>query len=190
MLWIMETCLIDPAPAPSTDAEARDGEPSPWVILSVDDDELVHVVTRRALRDLRFEGRRMHVLAAESATEAREKLVRHPHIDLILLDVAMESPQSGLDLLRELRRKPQHRRTRIILRTGKRGLASPIEMVTRYEIDGYYPKGDLSLDALQLQVVTSLRTARLFQELEQSHDALEEVRRQLGYASSPEAVQA
>ena len=170
-------------PVRSTDDDPRAEEAAPWLILSVDDDELVHTVTRRALRDLRFEGRGMHVLSAESAAEAREKLARRPDIDLILLDVAMEGPHSGLDLLHELRQEPQHRRTRIILRTGKRNLESPIEMVTRHEIDGFCPKGEVSLDALQLLVVTSLRTARLLKELERSHRALAEARQALEHAS-------
>jgi two-component system cell cycle response regulator len=161
-----------PDAAPSVSIDPRIGDVPPWVILSVDDDELIHMVTRRALRDLRFEGRGMHVLAAESAAEARDKLTRRADISLILLDVAMESQQAGLDLLRQLREQPQHRLTRIILRTGKRDLVSPLEMVARYEIDGYYFKGDHSLDALQLLVLTSLRTARLLQDLERSNDAL------------------
>lgn len=164
-------------PFPSTDPSAT--EAPPWVILSVDDDELVHLVTRRALRDLRFEGRGVHVLAAESAAEAREKLARRPDIKLIFLDVSLETAQSGLDLLRELREQPQHRHTRIILRSGHRPIASPLEMVGRYEIDGYYFKGDHTLDALQLLALTSLRTARLFEELERSNEALSTARRAL-----------
>lgn len=168
---------LDPDAAPSPSIDPRVGEAPPWVVLSVDDDELINLVTRRALRDLRFEGRGMHVLAAESAVEAREKLARRPNIDLILLDISMESAESGLDLLHELREQPQHRRTRIILRTGKRNLASPLEMVARYEIDGYYFKGDHSLEALQLLVLTSLRTARLFQELDRRDEALAQATR-------------
>lgn len=137
-----------------------------WHVLAVDDDEGVLAVTRLTLRGLSFEGREILLHCAQSAAEAREMLKRIPDIAVILLDVVMETEDAGLALVDHVRQGLRNFTTRIILRTGQPGLAPPLDLIRRHEIDGYCAKTDLSSMDLKMIVLANLRTARLLRALQ------------------------
>jgi signal transduction histidine kinase len=139
----------------------------PWRVLVVDDDPEVHAVTRLALNGYTFEDRPIEILDAHSAAEARQILKAHADIGLILLDVVMETDHAGLDLARHIRDELQNTSTRIVLRTGQPGQAPAREVVSRYEIDDYRTKTELTFERLYIVVMTALRTFRLLRLLEQ-----------------------
>ncbi|MEQ1438130.1 ATP-binding protein [Fontimonas sp. SYSU GA230001] len=138
------------------DAPPPEATPS-WKVLVVDDDPEVHAVTRLALDRCRYDGRPIAVLSAASAAEGRTLLAQHDDIALILLDVVMETPHAGLDFVRHVREALGNRLIRIVLRTGQPGEAPPREVVTRYEIDDYRTKTELTFERLQIIVITALR---------------------------------
>jgi signal transduction histidine kinase len=140
-----------------------------WAVLSVDDDEQVHAVTRLALGGVTFEERPLQVLCARSAAEAFELLAQRDDVSVILLDVVMETERSGLDLVRQLRQRPQLHAMRIIVRTGQPGMAPPVDVVSRYEIDGYCAKTDVTAEMLRVMVLAALRGARTLRELDRTH---------------------
>jgi signal transduction histidine kinase len=154
--------------------DAQDGNAigESWAVLSVDDDPQVHAITRLSLHGLVFDGRPVEVLSANSAAEAREVLERHPNIRIVLLDIIMESEHAGIELVRHLRGSDRYRSVRLIIRTGQPGVWPPLEVATRYEIDGYCAKGDLTSESLKLQILTALRTAALLGDLEGKTRAL------------------
>src|SRR6476620_2861107 len=90
----------------------------PWRVLIVDDDPDIHVVTRLCLQGFEFESRELEWLSAYSAAEGRKFLETKPDIALILLDVVMETPRSGLELARAIRGEMNMHAVRIVLRTG------------------------------------------------------------------------
>ncbi|MDW8479098.1 MAG: DUF3369 domain-containing protein [Xanthomonadales bacterium] len=147
------------------------GEPPPWRILIVDDDEQVHLVTRYALRGTRILGRRLEFDSAYSASEARELLARRRY-SLILLDVVMESEDAGLRLVGEIRERFEDPAVRIVLRTGQPGFAPELEVIQNYDINDYRAKSELTTERL----ITSLTAAlRAYQQI----CAIEEHRRRL-----------
>jgi signal transduction histidine kinase len=143
-----------------------------WRVLVVDDDPEVHAVTRLALSDFEFIGRRLEIISADSASAARGLLVRHPDIALVLLDVVMETEHAGLDFARFVREDLGNKAVRIVLRTGQPGQAPPREVVQRYEIDDYRTKTELTYERLFTLVLTSLRTYRLLQQMQERETAL------------------
>lgn len=138
------------------DAAPRETTPS-WNVLVVDDDPEVHAVTRLALDRCRYDGRPIAVLSAASAGEGRAILEQHGDIALILLDVVMETPHAGLDFVRHVREALGNRQIRIVLRTGQPGESPARDVVTRYEIDDYRTKTELTFERLQIIVITALR---------------------------------
>ncbi|WP_029014253.1 putative bifunctional diguanylate cyclase/phosphodiesterase [Niveispirillum irakense] len=146
--------------------------PPPWLILIVDDDPGVHAASRLALGDMVHAGRRLLLLSAYSAAEARQILATHPDIALVLLDVVMESDQAGLALARAIREEMGNHQIRIILRTGQPGQAPEREAVARYDINDYRAKDELTATRLWTSVLTALRTYEQIRALEGNRGGL------------------
>jgi EAL domain-containing protein (putative c-di-GMP-specific phosphodiesterase class I)/DNA-binding NarL/FixJ family response regulator len=130
----------------------------PWHVLLVDDAPEIHEVTRLVLADAAFSGRPIELSSALSAAEARAYLSAHPGTALILLDVVMEADDAGLELVRHIRDTLDDHDVQIILRTGQPGMAPERDVITRYEINGYFLKTELTAQKLTSIVVTGLRT--------------------------------
>ena len=150
-------------------ASTAEGPPtggSPWKVLLVDDEDDVHAVLHLALQDVVIEGRRLALLDAYSAGEAKTMLVAHPEIALILLDVVMESDRAGLELVGHIRDELGNRGVQIVLITGEPGYAPQREVVSSYGIDGYRLKSELNADRIFVSVCSAIRTHRLMREQE------------------------
>ncbi len=138
----------------------------PWKLLLVDDEKVVHSVTRLALEGFELAGRGLQFISAYSAEEAREQLAQHDNIALILLDVVMETDHAGLDLVHYIRRELNNKFVRIVLRTGQPGQAPELEVITQYDINDYKEKTELTRQKLFSTVYTSLCSYRDLMALE------------------------
>jgi PAS domain S-box-containing protein len=132
----------------------------PWRILIVDDDVDVHVVTKFALSNTHFQGRRLSFLHAYSAREALDKLRTTPDIALVLLDVMMETADAGLRFARQVRDELHNTLVRIVLRTGQAGRpgqAVEHNIIVDYDINDFWSKADLTTRKLFTTVIVALR---------------------------------
>ena len=166
--WLANTT----EPVPLMPAESR---PLPWVVLIVDDEPDVHTVTRLALQGIRFRGRPLELLGANSAAEARAWVEKRRDIALILLDVVMESDDAGLQLTRVIRETLGNRLVRIVLRTGQSGLVPEQQVIVDYDINDYKSKSELTSRQLFTCVIASLRAYDSLLSLERSRRGLEKV---------------
>jgi PAS domain S-box-containing protein len=137
-------------------APAADELP-PWRILIVDDDVDVHVVTKFALSNTNFQGRRLSFFHAYSAKEALNKLRDTPDIALVLLDVMMETADAGLRFARQVREELRNELVRIVLRTGQPGQALEHSIIVDYDINDFWSKTDLTTRKLFTTVIAALR---------------------------------
>ena len=132
-------------------------ESAPWRILIVDDDVDVHVVTKFALSNAQFQGRRLSFLHAYSGKEALATLRATPDIALVLLDVIMETDDAGLRVARQIRADLHNELVRIVLRTGQPGQALEHSIICDYDINDFWSKADLTTRKLFTTVIASLR---------------------------------
>src|SRR5436190_3942634 len=86
-------------------------------LLLVDDDPGLRALVRATFDDIDVD-----VVEAGSAAEARREIATEPP-DAIVLDVVMPR-ESGLDLCRELKSRPETRSIPVVLLSGSRELAS------------------------------------------------------------------
>ncbi len=146
-----------------------------WRVLVVDDDPTVHSITRFALEDFLFEGRRLSFLSAYSGAEARLILADQPDIAVVLLDVVMESDDAGLKVAEYIRKDLGNRFIRIILRTGQPGQAPERDVILHYDINDYKAKNELTAQKLFTAVLASLRAYNQIAALEMSRHGLEQI---------------
>ena len=154
-------------------AEVKENELPPWEILIVDDEEDIHAVTRLALKGHRFLNRELKFTNAYSVKEAKAKLEANPTFALVLLDVVMESPKAGLELVSFLRSELHNPFTRIVLRTGQPDEAPELEVIVSYQIDDYRLKTELTQDKLKALVTTALRSYDAMMQVEIFRQSLE-----------------
>jgi EAL domain-containing protein (putative c-di-GMP-specific phosphodiesterase class I) len=134
--------------------------PTPWKVLLVDDEPEVHEVTRLILDGLTFEGRRVELLSASSAAQARDILGQHRDVALTLLDVVMETDDAGIALVQHIREQLLDADMQIVLRTGQPGMAPEGDIVPHYEINGYVLKTEITAQRLHSIVISRLRSYR------------------------------
>ena len=164
LVFADEADLSTPAPANAT-----------WRILVVDDDADVHSTTTFALKNVEMQGRPLEFLHAYSAREARAILERQPDIAVVLLDVVMERPDAGLQLVRQIREELGMIEVRIILRTGQPGYAPEIEAIRGYDINDYRTKSELTRTKLYTAVAAAVRSYQQLRALDASRAGLERI---------------
>ncbi|MCK5719372.1 MAG: hybrid sensor histidine kinase/response regulator [Thiomargarita sp.] len=144
-----------------------------WEIMIIDDEEDVHQLTRFVLDDYVYDGRKLKFISAYSAKEAEEMILQHPDVAIILLDVVMETIDSGLKLVKYIREQQQNHFVRIILRTGQSGYAPEKEVIMKYDINDYKNKTELTDQKLFTLVTSGLRAYFNIIEIESYRQDLE-----------------
>lgn len=139
-----------------------------WKILIVDDDVEVHRVTKLVLRDFTYENKSLKILSAYSSSEAKELLINNPDIAVTLLDVVMEEEDSGLKLVKFIREELCYNLMRIVLRTGQPGQVPEERVIVDYDISDYKEKTELTAKKLFTCIVSSIRSYKLYVEVEDS----------------------
>lgn len=155
-----------------TAQDEAEGHPV-WRILIVDDEPSVHEATTLALKGMTLEGRTLEFLHAYSANEARSILAKAPDLAVVLLDVVMESPDAGLQLIRFVREELDNKALRVILRTGQPGYAPEIDTICAYDINDYKTKSELTRVRLFTSLTVAIRSYRQIHSLETNRRGLE-----------------
>lgn len=136
-------------------------EPSEGIlVLVVDDDEYVHQLTSLVLKGFKFEGQQIELMDAYSGYEAKQRLKAHPHVAVVLLDVVMETDDSGLQVVNYIRNNLKNSTARILIRTGQPGAAPEETVFNDYDINDYLSKTDISANKLRMSLINALRSFR------------------------------
>ena len=163
------------SPSSSPAAAAPACASASWRILVVDDDADVHSTTTFALKGVEMQGRPLEFLHAYSSEEARAILAREPGIAVVLLDVVMERPDAGLQLVRQIREELGLIEVRIILRTGQPGYAPELEAIRGYDINDYRTKSELTRTKLYTAVAAAVRSYEQLRALAAGRAGLEHI---------------
>jgi response regulator RpfG family c-di-GMP phosphodiesterase len=158
-----------------TGSPAARAENFAWKILIVDDEADVHSVTTYMLAGQTFRGRPFDFLHAMNGEEARTLLAGHSDIAIILLDVVMETDDSGLKLVKYIRQTLQNLSVRIILRTGQPGKAPAAQVILDYDIDDYKEKTELTLEKMLVTIISALRCYSFITTIEENRQGLKRI---------------
>jgi len=160
-----ELFLIDDEPQNNKTSES-------WKILVVDDEESVHTITNVALSKKIIDNKKLEILNAMSAKEAKVLLHEHDDIALAIIDVVMETPESGLELIEYIRNEMKNKTIRLVLRTGQPSQAPEEHVINFYDINDYKEKTELTIQKLYTLLRTSIKQYTQFRELQDSRDAI------------------
>lgn len=150
----------------------------PWKIIIADDEEEVHTMTRMVLRKFCFADRGLELISTFSGQETLQVMAEQPDVAVILLDVVMETENSGLDVVKKIRESLKNPFVRIILRTGQPGQAPEDDVIRNYDINDYKSKTELTVQKLYTSIIASLRAYVDMRTIEHNRLGLEEILRQ------------
>lgn len=162
--------LFSFADEPDEDRAKR--ERSCWWVLIIDDEKGVHSATEFALKNTIILDRPLKFLHAMSASEGIKILEENKNIAVIMLDVVMETPNAGLDMVAIIRQRMQIHDTRIILRTGQPNQAPEIEVIRDYDINDYKLKSELTQSKLYAALTTAIRSYKQIRMIEAGRKGL------------------
>ncbi len=166
-----------PVPAAMRQAEATP-QHKPWKIIIADDEEEVHTMTRMVLRKFSFENRSVELISTYSGEETLKVMAEQPDVSIILLDVVMETENSGLEVVRQIREHLKNPFVRIILRTGQPGQAPEDDVIRNYDINDYKSKTELTVQKLYTSIIASLRAYMDMRTIERNRQGLEMILKQ------------
>lgn len=146
-----------------------------WTILIADDQSDVHSITQLVLDNVIFDNRKIRLLSAYSEQETREYIDKHDDICVILLDVVMESEQSGFNIIEYIRTTKKNNRIQIILRTGQPGSAPERSVIEKYDINDYKEKTELTSTKLYTSVISAIRSYSLLSTIEDGRNGLQNI---------------
>ena len=104
--------------------------------------------------------------------------IKREHFDLMLLDFMM-TPLHGDEVVEEIRKF--NKELYILLLTGHKDLAPPLETIKRLDIQGYCEKSD-KFDQLLLLIESGIKSIKQMQEIKRINDELEETNEKLEQA--------
>ena len=139
-------------------------------ILIVDDDQAVHDITNIALESMKFSDFELEVFTAYSSSEAKIILNEHDDIALALIDVVMETPEAGLDLVNYIRKELKNDFIRLIIRTGQANDFPPMHVIQHYDINDFKEKTELTLERLYTTIRTSIKQYEQLVELQHKYE--------------------
>ena len=145
-------------------------------ILIIDDDQAVHDITNIALESMNFSDFELEVLTAYSSSEAKTILNEHDDIALALIDVVMETPEAGLELVDYIRKELENDFIRLIIRTGQANDFPPMHVIQHYDINDFKEKTELTRERLYTTIRTSIKQ---YGQLIELHNKYEETYRQM-----------
>ena len=143
-----------------------------YKIIGVDDEEGILDSLRVLLEDTSYE-----FVGITNPVEAIER-VRQEHFDLMLLDFMM-TPLHGDEVVEEIRKF--NKDLYILLLTGHKDLAPPLETIKRLEIQGYCEKSD-KFDQLLLLIESAIKSVKQMDEIKRINEKLEDSKEQLEQA--------
>ena len=141
-----------------------------YKVLLVDDDENIHKITTTAINSMTFSSFDIEVVSTYSAAEAKSYLQKNKDVALAFIDVVMETPESGLELVNYIREELQLKMMRLVIRTGQANEAPQMEVVEKYDIDDYKEKTELTMQKLFTTIRTSIRSYIQLHELQQKYE--------------------
>ncbi|HKK90321.1 MAG TPA: response regulator [Desulfobacteraceae bacterium] len=162
----MEKDAIAFAPEKKQFPDQRDKE-NPWKILIIDDEDSIHDIITTVLADFTYDNRPVVFINAFSGKEAKALFNQHPDTALLLVDVVMETEDSGLNFVRHVRETLKNSLVQISIVTGQPGQAPEADVIAKYRINTYTSKTEMTSQKLISTVTTSLRTYKLSTELAQ-----------------------
>jgi CheY-like chemotaxis protein len=131
-----------------------------WKVLLVDDDPSILRLGELLLSSVEFDGRKVSLLQARSAEDAKQVFRENLDIAVAIVDVIMETESAGLDLAVWISKQETHAATRVVVHSGQPADTRQDAVERIYEIHDYWHKSAVNVRAMRSRLLFQLRNYR------------------------------
>lgn len=148
---------------------------TPWLVVIIDDEEDVHTITKLTIGSFQVDNRPIKFISAYSKAEGIKVFNEHQDIALAIVDVVMESDSAGLELIDYVRNTLENHKVRLVLRTGQSVKVPESDVISRYDINDYKDKTELTTQKLKTLFYATIRSYRDIITIERSKKSIHNV---------------
>lgn len=136
-----------------------------WQVLIIDKSQEFHDKIKHTLENETYDKINIVFLHAYTTNEAKKILSQNNDIAVAIIDVVIETPVSGLDLIRFIRKKQNNRCLRIILQTDQEKKIPERKIILNYDINDFKIKSELTSKSIFTIVISAIRSYKTYREL-------------------------
>jgi two-component system sensor histidine kinase/response regulator len=150
-----------------------------WSILAVDRDPEIYQLLTNQFHDFIFQGKPLQVQWIDNREQARNYLENSPDLSLVFIDLDLEEPRGGLELVQFIREHLANLSYRIILCANEPDRALEFSILHNYAINDYQHKEGFNQQTLGICLLKNLRSFQEVQILEEHRQKLASLSTQL-----------
>jgi diguanylate cyclase (GGDEF)-like protein len=143
-----------------------------WEILLVDDDESLHDVVNKEIDGLTLFHKDVKVIHAHNAVEAKQLIKENSDISIAFIDISMETPDSGLQLVNYIRNNLHNTQMRIIIIDSNDSPIPANEILEHYDINDYKDRICIDSQRLFSTVRTAIKQYQQFKDIQDKRDEI------------------
>jgi len=143
-----------------------------WKILLIENNNRLHTIIEKAAQNIYINNKKLFILHAKDIEEAKALLKEHQDIAVAFIDIAMQTPESGLELIHYIRYKLHNTLTRIILIASHDTSMPAEDIIEKYDINDYKEYDEVDEHKLFNVIRTAIKQYSQFKELKENRDAI------------------
>ncbi len=135
-------------------------------ILLVDNDISLHEIISNTIDGIKVFNKKVKILHAKNALEAKELIKKNSDISIAFIDVAMETPDAGLMLVNYIRHTLNNENMRIIIIDSEDSPIPTDEILEHYDINDYKDRECIESQRLFNTVRIAIKQYQQFKDIQ------------------------
>ncbi|ADN09997.1 EAL domain-containing response regulator [Sulfurimonas autotrophica] len=146
--------------------------PKFWEILLVDDNTKLHELIKNNLNGILINKKKVKILHAYNAAEAKELIGKNSDIAIAFIDIAMQAPDAGLELVNYIRNTLYNTSMRIIIIDSESLPVPASDIIEHYDINDYKDQRCIESQKLFTTIRTAIKQYQQFKDLKDKKDQI------------------
>ena len=140
--------------------------PKFWEILLVDDNTHLHDIVEKSFDEIFINNKKVKMLPAHNAQEAKKLIEENSDIAIAFIDIAMQTPNAGLELVNYIRHTIYNTSMRIVIINSDDSPIPAADILDHYDINDYKDRRCLESQRLFITVRTAIKQYQQFKNLQ------------------------
>jgi len=146
--------------------------PKFWEILLVDDNAHLHDIVEKSFDEIFINNKKVKMLHAYNAQEAKKLIEENSDIAIAFIDIAMQTPDAGLELVNYIRGTLYNTSMRIVIINSDNSPIPAIDILDHYDINDYKDRRCLESQRLFITIRTAIKQYQQFKDLQDKRNEI------------------
>jgi diguanylate cyclase (GGDEF)-like protein len=146
--------------------------PKFWEILLVDNNAKLHDIVEKSFDEIFINNKKVKMLHAHNAQEAKKLLEKNADIAIAFIDIAMQTPEAGLELVNYIRHTLYNTSMRIIIIDSDDSPIPASDIIDHYDINDYKDKRCIESQRLFITIRTAIKQYQQLKDLQDKRDEI------------------